>query len=204
MVDSTLFPLGGMLACMDDHKQLIYQAISFSLVREAVRLPDGAETVWSVVRHPGAACVLPLDGDDVILCRNYRPHLGMWLLELPGGALEADESPLEAARRELREEAGFTAKAIIPLGAFRSVQGFSDFILYYHLAAGLTPTAQHLDEFERVEAVRVPFVEVVSMLRRGELEDSQIPVCLLMAMQRGALPARCLAMLLAGVGDGAA
>ncbi|MCZ7543421.1 MAG: NUDIX hydrolase [Anaerolineae bacterium] len=101
---------------MTQHNQTVYQARTFSLVREPVRMPDGAETVWSVVRHPGAACVLPLDGDDVIVCRNYRPHLGVWMLELPGGTVEAGETPLEAARRELREEAGFAAGAIAPLG----------------------------------------------------------------------------------------
>lgn len=185
---------------MTQHNQTVYQARTFSLVREPVRMPDGAETVWSVVRHPGAACVLPLDGDDVIVCRNYRPHLGVWMLELPGGTVEAGETPLEAARRELREEAGFAAGAIAPLGAFRSLQGFSDFVLHYHLATDLTPVAQRLDEFERVEVTRVPFGALVAMLERGELEDSQIPVCLFMAMLRGALPQRHQAALRACFG----
>ena len=192
-----------MLARMDDDSELIYQAISFALTREAVRLPDGTETHWSIVRHPGAACVLPLDGDDVILCRNWRPAIGAWLLELPGGGIEPGESPLEAARRELREEAGFTAGAITPLGAYRSVQGFSDFKLHYHLATGLAPAAQALDEFERVEVVRLPFAELLALLRRGELEDWQIPMCLFLALLHGALPERQRRALLACLADGA-
>jgi ADP-ribose pyrophosphatase len=166
-----------------------------------VRLPNGVETTWSVVRHPGAACVLPIDGDDALLVRTYRPHLDLWMLELPGGGVEPGEPPVNAARRELREEAGFTAEQLVSLGAYRSVQGFSDFVLHYFVAIGLTHVGQQLEANELGEPVRVPFAELVAMLRRGELEDSQIPVTLFLALLHGALPRPHHAAMLEALGQ---
>ncbi len=169
--------------------QLIYQAISFKLTREAVTLPNGAKTHWSVVRHPGAACVLPIDGDHVVMVRNYRPALGKWLLEIPGGGIGEGETPEEAARRELREEAGYTAERVVPLGAYRQVQGFSDFLLHFFCAVGLMEVGQQLDAHEVTEVQRVPLAEVMDLLQRGEIEDSQVPMGVLLALLHGVLSA---------------
>lgn len=180
--------LSGILLLNMDDIQLIHQAVSFKLTYEAVTLPNGISTHWSVVRHNGAACVLPIDGDDVILVRSYRPPIRAWMLEIPGGGIDGDEPPLDAARRELREEAGFTARHITQLGGYRSVQGFSDFKLYYFCANGLAQVGQELDAHEVSEPVRLPFTELLAMLQAGDLTDSQIPMTLFLALVHGALP----------------
>jgi ADP-ribose pyrophosphatase len=173
-----------------DGVRLIHRAISFDVTEERVTLPNAVETTWTVIRHPGAVCVLPLDGDDLIVIRNWRPVHDDWMIELPGGGISEGEAPLAAARRELREEAGFEAATWKSLGPYRSVQGFSDFTLHYFLARDFTEVGQNLDEFEVTSVERVPLAEIPDRLRAGAFTDSQIPTGLFLAMLHGALPAR--------------
>src|ERR1700731_2387348 len=79
---------------------------------ETVRLPDGHVTDLEIIHHPGGAAIAALDGQGRGgLIRQFRHAVGGWIWELPAGKLEPNEPPAQAARRELIEEAGVTARS---------------------------------------------------------------------------------------------
>jgi ADP-ribose pyrophosphatase len=82
----------------------------FDVVDESIRLPSGLRQDVLVVDHPGAVCVAPLlPSGELLLVRQYRHAAGDWLVELPAGRLEPEESRRAAAERELEEETGHRA-----------------------------------------------------------------------------------------------
>jgi 8-oxo-dGTP pyrophosphatase MutT (NUDIX family) len=126
------------------------------------RDPDGSIREREVVAHPGAAAVLAHDGERLFMVRQPREAVGAdALLELPAGKLDVDgESPLECARRELREEVGLRAGEWRELKWFYSSPGFSDERIYVFEATDLQRGEPDPDEGERIEVVEVPLAEL--------------------------------------------
>ena len=112
----------------------------FAVRRDLVSAPDGEETFWRVVvEHPGAVVVLAVDEDErALVLRQYRHPSGMRFVELPAGLVDhPGEDPLEAARRELLEEAGLEAEDWSHLNTIRNSPGISDELIEVYLARGL-------------------------------------------------------------------
>ncbi len=134
-----------------------------------------------VVRHPGAAGVLPITPDgDVMLVRQFRPAVRSMLTEIPAGLLDVDgEDALTCAARELFEETGFRHESIEFLGGYYSTAGFSD--EYVHLfVARTTPEPQAQPE-EGITLVREPREAMVAAARAGRVRDVKTALALLMA-----------------------
>ena len=135
--------------------RMVYSGAVVSLRVDEVRAGTGSVT-REVVEHSGAVVMVALDDEGrVVLARQFRHAVSMDLLEFPAGGLESGEDPLEAARRELREEAGLVADEWVFLGSFFSSPGFLHEELHAFLARGLTPAEQDLDEDEDIETVWV-------------------------------------------------
>ena len=149
--------------------------------QRSVELPSGRKDY--VVVHPGGAvAVLPVDGDEVVLIRQYRAAIGEWILEAPAGTLEAGEAPEVCAGRELIEETGLSAAELVPLGAIFTTPGFSDEVIHLYLGRGLAPcTDFDKDEDEQIEVARFPADEVRDMALDGRIRDAKT-LCL---VQRG-------------------
>ena len=95
----------------------IYSGKIVHLYRDTVRLPNGSRAIREVMRHPGAAAVVPLTQEgNVILVRQYRYPFAQVMLEIPAGKLDPGEEPIACAQRELLEETGYQAQELIPLG----------------------------------------------------------------------------------------
>ncbi len=158
--------------------------------RERVRLPGGRETELDIVRHPGAAAVVPfLDEDHVLLIRQYRHAAGGTILEVPAGKLDPGETPESCASRELEEEAGRRAGRLEKLGWIFTTPGFSDEVIHLFAAHELTlvPTRHEPDEV--IELVPTPFAEALELVWRGELTDAKSALALVHAAHRaGRLP----------------
>lgn len=140
----------------------------------SLRSPDGAIAARTVVRVGGAVALVPIDGDDVILIRQYRTPLDRAILELPAGKLDIPgEDPTVAARRELAEEVGFAAGIIEELVRYCASPGFSDEDVTVYLATDLTavPMNRIGPEEEAAEVVRVPLTDVPALL--GSIEDAK-------------------------------
>lgn len=113
----------------------------FSSVRvDTIEGPSGRFD-REVVEHADAVAIVALDPEGLVaLVRQHRQPLGHDLLEIPAGTLDVEgESPIEAARRELAEEVGLSAEALIPLGRMYNSAGWSDETTMLYLAPVTRP-----------------------------------------------------------------
>jgi ADP-ribose pyrophosphatase len=126
-----------------------------------------------VIEHPGAAAILAIEDDKVLLVRQHRfPH--GYVLEIPAGTLEKDEKPLKCAHRELREETGHTAKKMLPLIKYYPSIGYNTEIIHCYLASGIKKVGSlQLDHDEIMSVVKVDFKKVVKMIMSGKITDSK-------------------------------
>ncbi len=160
----------------------IYSGRIVKLDLDRVRFPNGREGELEVVRHAGAAAMVPLADDGrVLLIRQYRYAPGEWLYEVPAGTLAPGESPEACAHRELIEEAGHSARELVPLGWIWTTPGFTDEKIWLYLARGLAPAAQNLDEDETLTVEPTPFDDAVAMAESGAMVDAKSCCALLRA-----------------------
>lgn len=122
----------------------IFTGRVISLRTDEVRMSDGSTSRREVVSHPGAVAILALDDDDqVVLVNQYRHPVGQRLDELPAGLLDvAGEAPLDAAKRELFEEAGLVAEHWFDLLVLHTSPGMTDEKITIYLARGLHASAE--------------------------------------------------------------
>lgn len=151
---------------------------------ETHRMPDGRESAFEIVRHPGGAAVLPVLPDgQVLMIRQFRPALGEMIYEIPAGRIEPDEPPYQCAARELQEETGYSAEQIKSLGGFWSTPGFCDEYIHLYCAFGLTETEQQLEPDEVIELCPMPLNEALLLIAKGEISDSKTMLALLQYQQ---------------------
>lgn len=175
----------------EDWKRLssekIYETPYFTLRSDRLRLPDGAiKDPYYVLERPDAAIVFPLTDDgEVVLVRQYRPPLERLELGLPAGLVEPGEKPEAAARRELAEETGYSGGEWEELVALASSPSLKDNWAYLFLARGVGRLGeQNLDEFERLDIVRVPLDEVPGLVYAGKIINSSGVAATMLALDR--------------------
>ena len=138
--------------------------------------------VRELVRHPGAAAVVPFAGEDVVLVRQLRQSIRAVTLEIPAGILDvAGESPADCAARELREETGYRAEDVVPLGSMYTSLGFTDERIELFTCAA-QPDGDPEDE--GTEVVLLGFDDAVQAVRDGGITDAKSMVALLLAADR--------------------
>src|ERR1700680_2539283 len=118
--------------------KILYQGKVFRLQRDTVIEPGGVRADRDIIVHPGSVVVLPIfDDGRVLLIRQYRHTVGGFLWELVAGRKEPDESPSVAARRELLEETGYTARRLRKLLRMIPTPGFVKEWMWIFAAEGL-------------------------------------------------------------------
>lgn len=166
---------------MSDH--LIEQALSrepvlqghfLRVVRDTVRLPDGATATREYVLHPGAVMVIAcLDDGRVVLERQYRHPMREVMIEFPAGKLDAGESPLVCAQRELREETGYQAREWAYAGCHAPTIAYSDERIHIWFARGLTLGERRLDAGEFLDVFTATLGELLQACREGRITDGK-------------------------------
>jgi 8-oxo-dGTP pyrophosphatase MutT (NUDIX family) len=147
---------------------------------ERFRHPDDGEVSREKVWHPGAVAMLAVDDEQVWLTRQPREAVGESAsLEVPAGKLDVDgESPLEAAARELSEEAGKRAATWEELMSFYTSPGFSDERIWLYLATDLSDDPDgHPGEGEQIEIVPWPRARLDDAI--AQCRDSKSLIALL-------------------------
>jgi ADP-ribose pyrophosphatase len=150
--------------------------------RATVILPNGKQATRDIVRHPGAAVVVPLTGnDELLLVKQYRKPCDMISLELPAGKLDNGESPEVCAKRELFEETGYIAGNIKKAMVIHSTPGFSDEVLHMFVATNLTEGSAHPDEDEFISCGKYSVSECLRMVQNGEITDAKTIIGIFLA-----------------------
>ena len=167
-------------------REEIYNGKILHVQKWTVELPDGGTSFREVVLHRGAAAVVPVDGEgNVYMIRQYRCALGRLTLEIPAGKLDFDgEDRLLCAKRELKEETGFTARNWEKLTDLATTPGFTNELIGVYLATGLEKGEVSPDEDEFIDIVRLPFSEALRLVTEGSISDSKTIVGLLLAKER--------------------
>ncbi len=164
--------------------RLVHDGHPVKLWIEPAELPNGRTVDLEVVRHPGAAAVVPfVDEDRVLLIHQHRHAAGGRIWEVPAGKLDG-EPPAQAAARELEEEAGRRAGRLEDLGWIWTTPGFTDERIHLFAGFDLEPVPQRLDPDEILDVVEISFPEALEMVWRGEIADAKSALALLRAAHR--------------------
>lgn len=144
------------------------------VVREIVRLPDGATATREFVLHPGAVAVVPFTDDGrIVLERQYRHATGQVMIEIPAGKLDAGESALVCGQRELLEETGYSAREWAYAFTMYPTVAYSDEAIQIWFARGLAHGRAQLDQGEFLEVFTATPEEFLGWCRDGTIVDSK-------------------------------
>jgi len=149
----------------------------FTVVTEQVREPGGYTARRDIVHHPGSVVIMAIDdskaGPRVLLERQYRHAARGFLWELPAGKIDRGEQPQKAAKRELLEETGYTARRWRQILKFFVSPGFLDETMAIFLARGLHAGAAQPEEDELIEHRFFPLKTALAMIERGSIRDAK-------------------------------
>ncbi len=151
----------------------------FIVEKAEITLPSGRKKERVVVHPGGAVAILPVEGDDCYLIRQFRFAINDYILEAPAGTIDAGEEPHETAYRELIEETGMKAETFIPKGWIYTSPGYTDERIWLYVASGLSPSSEYqMDDDEDIEVVRTPIADLAAMIADGRIVDAKT-ICLI-------------------------
>jgi len=162
-------------------RRIVHRGHIVTLLEDDIVSPSGDQLTREIVVHPGSVAVLAADDDNrLAVVHQYRAPHGMRLVELPAGLLDmAGETPLEAAQRELVEEAGLAAADWRVLVDYCPSPGISDEVARIFLARGLSQRprpagyAAHGEEID-MGLTWLPLAEVLASIRAGQVHNGAL------------------------------
>lgn len=160
------------------YENTFYHGRILNLHIDEIELPNGEHAYREYVSHRGGAAILPVDGDDIYLVRQFRYPYKEIITEIPAGKLEPGEEPSKTAERELEEETGTTG-TIRPLGVIYPTPGYTNEKLYIFVATDLKKTHTHFDDDEFLDIVRVPLRSAVKNVLDGTIKDAKTAYAIL-------------------------
>ena len=160
--------------------EIIYKGRILTLRKDKVSINDNVIAQREIIEHQGAVAVLAITEDNrVVLVKQYRKPIERDILEIPAGKIDPGEEPIETARRELREETGYSAEKMELIYKMYPALGYSDELIYIYQAEGLMAGETEFDEDENIELIEMPIQDAFAMLEAGEIEDGKTIIGLL-------------------------
>ena len=173
--------------------RIAYQGPLFSVTTDDVEEPDGVRTRRDVIRHSGSIVVLPITGSardpQILLERQYRHAAGQMMWELCAGRIDDGEKALPAAKRELLEETGYTARRWKKILHFYVSPGFLDETMTIYLARGLQAGKAQPEPDEKIAARFFTLSEAKRMALNGRIRDAKT-ICGILWLAQMPRPAR--------------
>jgi ADP-ribose diphosphatase len=171
-----------------------YQGPVFSVTTDEVEEPGGVRARRDVVRHSGSIVVLAVDDRKnheprILLERQYRHAAQSMMWELPAGRIDEGETALTAAKRELLEETGYSARRWKRILHFYVSPGFLDETMTIYLAQGLRAGVAQPEEDERIATTFFTLTEAKNMVIRGRIRDAKT-ICGVLWLAQMRRPAR--------------
>lgn len=155
-------------------RELKYQGSILNIYLDSMKLPDGSIEQWDHIDHKSAAAVVPVLPDGrIILVRQFRNSLDKYTLEIPAGGIEAGESTLLAAKRELEEETGYKSESLEPLINTAIAVAYCNEVIDIYVAKNLVKSEQHLDSGEFIDVEFYTIEELQNMILTGVIEDAK-------------------------------
>ena len=154
----------------------------FEVEEIELELPNHEKHPYQLIRHADSVTILPVDELGCIhWVRQYRVGAEMELLELPAGVMDAGESPLACAQREVQEEIGMKAAELLLLGSYYLAPGYCSEINHPFLARGLSQSHLSMDEDEFIEIQLLSVEDSYQMAQEGKIKDAKSLAALLLA-----------------------
>lgn len=156
-------------------RQLMYTNQWFKLYEDQVVKPNGQKGIYSFIKTSGPSVfIIALNENNHFpLVRLYRYPTKKWSWELPAGGSTHPETPLAAAKRELQEETGLSAKKWQKMSHFQVMNGVADEISWVYVAKNLSSHSPHNQEEGIIEVKTVSFEEAFGLIKVGEISDGQ-------------------------------
>jgi ADP-ribose pyrophosphatase len=169
--------------------EVVYQGPLFRVNHDKLIEPGGLHSERDVIRHSGSVVILAVDKTKskkdpwIVMERQYRHAANQFLWELPAGKMDAGEDPLAAAKRELAEETGYSAKKWKPLVEYWASPGFLGETMKVFLAEGLIAGEARPEEDEQIDFRLVKLSDVMKMIKKGAIHDGKTLVSVLLYVQ---------------------
>jgi len=160
--------------------EVVYRGKKFNVLKFLTTLPNGRKAIGEIVDYPGAAAILPLlPNNMILLLHQYRVPIGKWIIEIPAGTLKPGENPLECAQRELEEETGFKAKTWVKMLEIYTSPGYSNEVLHIFLAKNLEKGVKKTETTEVLENTYLTLDEAIALIKRGVIKDAKTIIAIL-------------------------
>ncbi|MBI3318120.1 MAG: NUDIX hydrolase [Candidatus Omnitrophica bacterium] len=167
--------------------KVIFKGHAAALTLDTYRTADGKTFRRETIRHPASVVIVPiLEGNRLLLIRQFRHALGRYIFEIPAGTSEPSEPLLRCAKRELAEETGYLAKNWKRLHEFYPAPGISTERMVLYRASGLAPLSRKRmkDQDEYITPKVVSFSEAVGMVKRNAIIDAKSILGVLIGLGR--------------------
>lgn len=170
-----------------EEKQLereeIFDGAVLHVVKDKILLPDGNTSFREFCLHKGAVAVIPItNNNEAIMVRQFRYAHHREFLEIPAGKFDfIGEDPLEAAKRELREETGAVAEKYTYLGILDTTPALIDEKIHMYMAEGLTFGEMCPDDDEFLSVERISLGKLLDMVMDGKIRDGKTQIAILKA-----------------------